>query len=95
MGQPNRVLVAVKCGVLVLPWDSRDVLSEKLWGRNDARHVISAFEAAGARPVELDVLDQIVVAETIRSMASTGEAVPDGLRDLLDALVEELDDHER
>jgi hypothetical protein len=92
-GHVNRVLVAVKDGVLILPWDSRDALLDKLWGRNDARHVISAFEAAGAGPVELDVLDQIVVAETIRDMGSKGR-VPDGLDDLLAALIDEIHEHE-
>jgi hypothetical protein len=93
MGHLNRVLVAIKGGVLILPWESRDAVLDKLRGRNDARHVISAFEAAGAGPVELDVLDQVVVADTIRDMERKGR-LPDGLDDLLAALVDELHGHE-
>ena len=94
MGRLNRVLVDVRGAVVVIPWDSRDRLLDELRRRDDGEDVIAAFEAVGANgPVELDVLGQVVVVETIRDMESKGE-LPDGLGDLLAALVDELHEHE-
>ena len=91
----NHVLVAVPGAEVVVPWDSRDALLKELRRRDDAGEVIAAFEAVGAtRPVELDVYSQVVVVETIRDMESRAEGrLPDGLRDLLAALVDELHHH--
>jgi hypothetical protein len=91
----NRVLVAVPGAEVVVPWESRDALLDELRRRDDAGEVIAAFEAAGAtRPVELDVYSQVVVVETIRDMQRRPEGgLPDGLRDLLAALVDELHHH--
>jgi hypothetical protein len=44
------------------------------------------------RPVELGAYDQVVVVEAIRDMENNSR-LPDGLRDLRDALIDEL--HER
>jgi class 3 adenylate cyclase len=91
----NRVLVAVPGAEVVVPLESRDALLEELRSRDDAEEVIAAFEAVGAtRPVELDVYSQVVVVEAIRNMEHRAEGrLPEGLRDLLDALVDELHHH--
>ena len=92
-GHTHHVLVGVRGAVVVLPVDSRDRLLDELRTRNDAEDVIAAFESgAGSGPVELDVYDQVVVVEAIREIEKRGQ-LPDGLGDLLDALVDEL--HER
>jgi hypothetical protein len=94
-GRLNRVLVAVPGADVALPSASCDQLLDELRRRDDGEDAIAAFEAASAsRPVELDVLSQVVVVETIREMETSG-ALPDGLRDLLEAVVDELHHHER
>jgi hypothetical protein len=91
----NRVLVAVPGAEVVVPWESRDALLVELRRRDDAGEAVAAFEAVGAtRPVELDVYNQVVVVETIRDMERRHDGrLPDGLRDLLAALVDELHHH--
>jgi len=91
----NRVLVAVPGAEVVVPWESREALLEELRRRDDAGEAIAAFERVGAaRPVELDVYNQVVVVETIRDMERRADGrLPDGLRDLLAALVDELHHH--
>lgn len=94
-GHLDRVLVAVPGAEVALPSRSRDQLLDELRRRDDGEEAVAAFEAVGlSRPVELDVLSQVVVVETIREMETRG-ALPDGLRDLLEALVDELHHHER
>jgi hypothetical protein len=69
VGRLNRVLVAIKPGVVQIPWESRDRLLDELRRHDSGRTVVAAFEAVGAtRPVELDDGGKVLVVDTIRHM---------------------------
>jgi hypothetical protein len=93
--RPNRVLVAIRSGVVVLPRDSRDQLIDQLRDLEGAEPIIAAFEVAGdSRPVELDRAGKEFLLEAIafwmRNLAAVPEQLPTGIVELRKALRDEL-----
>ncbi len=92
-GRLDRVRVATSLGTLELPWDSREILLERLEGIDGARAIIDAFVSVGAsRPVELGREEAGLLVSAITSWAHFAGALrlPPGLWDLRNALAEDL-----
>lgn len=91
----NRVLIPLSRGMFELPWESRTRLLAEMSYLDDAGPAVRAFHDAGASaPVQLSVCDKLLIAETITQWRKeTGESeLPDGIRELRAALLNDLHD---
>jgi hypothetical protein len=93
-GRLDYVQVAVRGGAVTMPWTSRDALLERLADAPpELQPIITAFRAVGAsRPVELTQKEKAELLTVIDVCAHQvgGDGLPAGIRDLRDALDDEL-----
>ena len=76
----DRVTIALPRGDVVIPWDSRDQLIDRMKHLEDAKSAIRAFKGAGASsPVKLDPEGKAVILDVINHWANE---LKDGYRDL-------------
>ncbi len=89
----QRVLIATTHETVVLPWESRQALVERLRGPESGARVIAEFEAAGtSRPVTLDIDAKQLVVDTIAAWSrdSAPHGLPGGVWELLETLIDDL-----
>ena len=98
MGRVDWVTVATSRGNVVIPWASRDTLLREIRRIESAKSIRAAFEDVGAgNPVKLSRDDEANLVELLNfwSTEVSVAKLPEGIWDLRNALVDDLDQTEQ
>lgn len=90
----DRVTITLWRGPVELPWDSRIRLVDEMSSVDGTEQIVRAFNAVGASaPVRLGQPEKELVVEVVdRWAADVGaDELPDGVWELRDAIVEDLE----
>lgn len=95
----DRIAVALNRGPVVLSWDARQALMQRLQHVQETAHLRATFSAADAvRPVELHPARRTALLRALEGWASLDpngyEPIPQELVDLRNALIADLHDSE-
>jgi hypothetical protein len=94
----NQVRIATTAKVVVISWDARQQLLERVQQLHGGASLITRFEAVGtSQPVKLDRAGKQLVLETIYGWTEQVgvDALPDGITELQYALLNDLSSSER
>jgi len=92
-GRIDKVTIALSRTDVVIPWDSREKLIDRIHRDPAAEPTVVAFQGAGTTaPVRLDLAGKRLLLDEIQQWISDGTlaSLPDGLYDLRNELRSEV-----